>query len=121
MNIFRSSTCSKTGQIWMLSGSECTVSLAAAWIGSNIAITCFKTTFFCSKLASSLPTITDFEICVLANLAPGDAEEAKLMVPSLAVSHTIYMSWMQASTSYACSPKAVKGMAGLCSHQACIY
>ena len=26
-----------------------------------------------------------FEICVLANLAPGDAEEAKLMVPSLMV------------------------------------
>ena len=26
-----------------------------------------------------------FEICVLANLAPGDAEEAKLMVPSLVV------------------------------------
>lgn len=26
-----------------------------------------------------------FEICVLANLAPGDAEEAKLMIPSIAV------------------------------------
>lgn len=41
----------------------------------------------CRKLASSFPSITDFEVCALANLAPGDAEEAKLMVPSLAVWH----------------------------------
>ena len=37
------------------------------------------------KLASSYPKLVHFEICVLANLAPGDAEEAKLMVPSLMV------------------------------------
>lgn len=42
----------------------------------------------CRKLASSFPSITDFEVCALANLAPGDAEEAKLMVPSLAVCHS---------------------------------
>lgn len=35
------------------------------------------------KLVSSYPKLHLFEICVLANLAPGDAEEAKLMVPSL--------------------------------------
>lgn len=35
------------------------------------------------KLLTSYPKLHFFEICVLANLAPGDAEEAKLMVPSL--------------------------------------
>lgn len=37
------------------------------------------------KLASSYPKLVHFEICVLANLAPGDAEEAKLMIPSIVV------------------------------------
>ena len=37
-------------------------------------------------MVSSYPKLHFFEICVLANLAPGDAEEAKLMVPSLVVS-----------------------------------
>lgn len=41
--------------------------------------------FRCRKLASSYPKLVHFEICVLANLAPGDPEEAKLMIPSLAV------------------------------------
>lgn len=35
------------------------------------------------KLASSYPKLVHFEICVLANLAPGDPEEATLMIPSL--------------------------------------
>lgn len=43
----------------------------------------------CRKLASSYPKLVHFEICVLANLAPGDAEEAKLMIPSIVVSSTL--------------------------------
>ena len=43
----------------------------------------------CRKLASSYPKLVHFEICVLANLAPGDAEEAKLMIPSIVVCLTI--------------------------------
>ena len=41
--------------------------------------------YACRKLASSYPKLVHFEICVLANLAPGDAEEAKLMIPSIVV------------------------------------
>ena len=40
----------------------------------------------CRKLVSAYPQLSHFEVCVLANLAPGDVEEAKLMVPSLVVS-----------------------------------
>lgn len=43
----------------------------------------------CRKLASSYPKLVHFEICVLANLAPGDAEEAKLMIPSIVVCLTL--------------------------------
>jgi len=35
------------------------------------------------KLVSTYPKLHFFEICVLANLAPGDVEEAKILVPSL--------------------------------------
>ena len=45
----------------------------------------------CRKLVSSYPRLHFFEICVLANLAPGDAEEAKLMVPSLVVSTGLFV------------------------------
>lgn len=36
---------------------------------------------------STYPKLHFFEICVLANLAPGDVEEAKILVPSLMVRH----------------------------------
>ena len=39
----------------------------------------------CRKLVSTYPKLHFFEICVLANLAPGDVEEAKILVPSLMV------------------------------------
>lgn len=35
------------------------------------------------KLATAYPQLHLFEVCVLANLAPGDLDEAKLVVPSL--------------------------------------
>ena len=40
----------------------------------------------CRKLATAYPQLHLFEVCVLANLAPGDLDEAKLVVPSLVVS-----------------------------------
>jgi len=38
---------------------------------------------------STYPKLHFFEICVLANLAPGDVEEAKILVPSLMVRHAV--------------------------------
>lgn len=43
----------------------------------------------CRKLVSTYPKLHFFEICVLANLAPGDVEEAKILVPSLMVRHAV--------------------------------
>ena len=67
----------------MLCDSEC-LSLQAGSIVKHLMMlnTCGDA---CRKLASSYPKLVHFEICVLANLAPGDVEEAKLMIPSIVV------------------------------------
>ena len=95
MSISHNSVCNRTALIWTLSVSTSNHKPAVhIFLLLHLLLVSYTWEPHCRKLASSFPSITDFEVCALANLAPGDAEEAKLMIPSLAVRNLSEKAYM---------------------------